>query len=103
MLNGRGGRKAVWLKWESGCMVEAGVYAEWPRWACGCVAEGGEWMCARSGRVAVQLRWALQWFVEGGGGFTLEVKHPVTESLGWKTSFLGRRGLYKQSLSPLEG
>ena len=41
MLNGRGGRKAAWLKWESGCVVEAGVYAEWPRWAYGCVAEVG--------------------------------------------------------------
>ena len=64
MLNGRGGRKAVWLKWERGCMVEAGVYAEWPRWACGCVAEVGEWLYGRGGRVAVQLRWALQWFGE---------------------------------------
>ena len=89
MLNGGGGRKAVWLKWESGCMVEAGVYAEWPRWACGCVAEVGEWLYGRGGRVAVQLRSALQWFGEGHERFTLKVKHAVTESLGWK-SFKGK-------------
>ena len=56
----------------------------WPWLACGCVADAGEWLCGRGGRVVVQLRLALQLFGEGHRGFTLEVKHPVTESLGWK-------------------
>ena len=86
MLSGRDGRVAVWLQWERGWVFEAGAYAEWPRRACRCAAEVGEWMCARSGRVAVQLSWVLQWLVEGQERFTLEVKHPVTESLGWKNS-----------------
>ena len=70
-----------------------------PKWICGCVVEVGVRLCGRGGRVGVQMKWSCHCVVEMGvwsfsemvhlggnvnGRSLQEVKHPVTESLGWE-------------------
>ena len=47
------------------------------------MAEVGEWLYGRGGRVAVQLRWALQWFGEGHERFTLGQEVFIRDGGGW--------------------
>ena len=68
----------------------------WAIWACGLCGRGGRLGCVAEVVVWLSCCKAVQWFVEGERGFTLEVKHPVTESLGWKKDFSLKKDFAKR-------